>query len=1050
MNKTKASPKKPFNEQECPSCNQKLWEGDARPQDMPDPMFCLHCGTYLHLKAKLKASKHGRRGEDALISTEEHDCAVEPLPQEDEVLFKLGRYLILSLIGQGGMGQVFKAYDTVCGRTIALKRIRQNRENSFSKLHLYESGFIREARITSQLNHPSIMPIYTIHIEESSTYYTMPLIRGRNLSHILSLTAQQEKKRIPLDSTGGSVPTLVRIFLNVCQAIAYAHSKNVTHRDIKPNNIMVGEYGHVLVLDWGLAKIRNENKESKKPKEGVAGCIPYMAPEVVCGSEPNVKSEIFSLGATFYQMLTLCLPFHRPWNSKAEAAKHLQKERFYDPTVLSPNKDIPRILSRICKRCLEKNPEDRYTSVDALIKDLEIYLEGRSDWHPLDQLDVKDPSVWEFQENIFTAKEVAISHNTNLGSWVHLMISKASFGENVRMEIEVKLGQGSQGIGFMLSIPESTSRKYPDDGLCIWIGSEHSPQTSVYRSTLEIDQRQDVFLQTKKWHKVYIEKIENSVYVYLDGSRCLSHISHLPLTGTHLGIVSRDANYEMHPIQVATGSLNVTVSCLAVPDAFLAKGDFEAAISEYQRIAKCFYDRPEGIKALFRCGVSRIEQAKACKQKRKAELYFDQANEAFHNLARTSEAPLEYLGKSLVYQAQEDFEEEIKCLELAIRKYRNRPLPKNLREQILHRMHDCSKHHRIAAYSLILLVARKLPNLVNNPQIQRLFQNLQSNWEPLVFIEKDPLCDTLLPLANREMSIQLAYILKRPQIIREIIDDLSENCPKATTSICNGLFCLIKLGSYQVAEDIILMFWELKEDESEDQYETDEQNAAPSPTHPESAEESESIKKELTRNFDLLMCLVLAHKDSLGSAIEKYHVLVETPKTTMEVRVLWYLCYLSIEDHQTKSVLQLLSKTDFKLSNSSINEQLLGFHIWALLLDKRWEEAGNILHSNGKDLIQKEDSMLFFLHTCWSHVSQTSSDVKPPLPASFPRSWTLLSHFLSGNIDLKTGWIERAFSWEKRRFYRQLYLYYYCMNKTQKANKFKKLEINERTIPYEG
>src|SRR5262249_32874545 len=157
-----------------------------------------------------------------------------------------GSYQVLKVIGKGGMGEVFLAYDTTCGRRIALKRIRSDLMEHV-QMH---NRFLKEARVTAQLTHPSIIPIYAIHgQQQQEVYYTMPYVEGQTLKQILRKAKQVEKKGQKSDVAGGSIPALMRIYLSICQAIAYAHSKEVLHRDIKPENIIVGQYGEVLILD---------------------------------------------------------------------------------------------------------------------------------------------------------------------------------------------------------------------------------------------------------------------------------------------------------------------------------------------------------------------------------------------------------------------------------------------------------------------------------------------------------------------------------------------------------------------------------------------------------------------------------------------------------------------------------------------------------------------------------------------------------------------------------------------------------------------------------
>ena len=185
----------------------------------------------------------------------------------------IGHYQIVKSLGHGGMGEVFLAYDPLCKRHVALKQIRPE----LKKHPIMKERFLREARVAAQLTHPSIIPIFSIDPSIETTYYTMPYVEGETLKQILQQSLKEEREGEVIHPIGSSIQALMRIFLSVCEAIAYTHSKGIVHRDLKPDNIIVGKYGEVLLLDWGIADFIgkaeisteevNENTDYKRIKD---------------------------------------------------------------------------------------------------------------------------------------------------------------------------------------------------------------------------------------------------------------------------------------------------------------------------------------------------------------------------------------------------------------------------------------------------------------------------------------------------------------------------------------------------------------------------------------------------------------------------------------------------------------------------------------------------------------------------------------------------------------------------------------------------------------
>ena len=929
----------------------------------------------------------------------------------------INRYKILKRIGKGGMGEVFLAYDPLCQREIALKQIRSDLVH-----HPQIKGrFLSEARITCQLTHPSIIPIYTIQEDDQSAYYTMPFVEGDTLKQIIRKASIQDKQGDKLDHLAGSIPALMRIFLSICQALAYAHSKRVIHRDLKLENIIIGKYGEVLILDWGLAKSLDVFSEYEASNEEplvepaqspymtrigkIVGTVAYMAPEMALGSQATPQTDIYSLGVILYQLLTLRVPFKK--ESLEEFKKHIQRRFWLDPIVAAPYRDIPRILSRLVDRCLAFHPKDRYLSVDHLINDLEIYTEGRSEWFPVAQLNTNKKSDWEFQENVLIAEHVAITRMTEAAEWFSLMISRHSFTGNTKIETEIALKQKGHGIGFLISVPEIGERSFVTEGYCLWIGSDQYPSTKLLRSNVEVVHAPDIFLKREQSYKIKIEKIDNSIHLYMDNMLQFSYSAHIPLTGTHIGLIARDADFNISPIEVYVGSLNITVNCLAVPDAFLAHGDYPKALNEYRRIAYSFPDRPEGREALFRAGLTFLEQAK--KDPAQKTVLLEAALQEFEKLHKTPGGPLEYLGKALVYQVLNAEEEEIKCFELAYRRYPKHPLLPILQEEVVSRMHEVSRLQRTTAYHFILLTISHLPISAIDTHTVRLLGNLQKHWESLPFLEMPPQPDEVF---YTDLAIPLAFWLAKPYLLGEIIQQEGDQNKSSTLLMENGLFALLKLGAKEYARH---------------QYET--------------------WKHKLELPDFLFKIWESFFHTSLAQSFES---LFNPEFPFLDPKILRFAFFL-IDSALDQDEAALAYKVIQKIENFDLNPvdrlQLNLSRITVFLLQKKIKEASACFNQYSLAALNSDASLLHFLYGCWLQSTDSKNTAikhfRGLMPTPYPRSWTLGSHYLAGT--LHEQWIERAFLWEKKALYRQLSLFYLCSGDETTAQLYRSL-ANQQVV----
>jgi serine/threonine protein kinase/tetratricopeptide (TPR) repeat protein len=274
----------------------------------------------------------------------------------------LAHYTILEKIGEGGMGEVYRARDARLGRDVALKLLPQTLDATPDRLGRFE----REARTVAGLNHPNIVTVFSFEEAEGRRFLTMELVEGRSLDRLLA------PKGLPL-------ARVLEVALPLADALVAAHEKGVVHRDLKPGNVMVTADGRVKVLDFGLAKLARPDgdpelsqaatMESPISKAGqLLGTVPYMAPEQVRGEAVDARSDLFALGIILYELAAGSRPF--TGHSNADISSAILRDAPLPLSRVRP--DLSGDLGRVVGRCLEKDPDRRFQTAKDVRTELEI------------------------------------------------------------------------------------------------------------------------------------------------------------------------------------------------------------------------------------------------------------------------------------------------------------------------------------------------------------------------------------------------------------------------------------------------------------------------------------------------------------------------------------------------------------------------------------------------------------------------------------------------------------------------------------------------------
>ena len=351
------------------------------------PLQTMYVGDIPTLKAAPPSAKTSALGALPAVRTEQR-----------QDLARWSEFTVRDRVGKGGMGEIFRAGQNALQREVAIKKIIPEHLQSAGAAAM-EEAFISEALVTGYLDHPNIVPVYSLgRDDDGKWFFTMKMVRGIEWRHLLhpekckneAMKAEALARKLGVGDPVQRAAHLdenLRVLLSICNAVAFAHSKKIIHRDLKPENVMVGEFGEVLVMDWGLAVDVSEtpappgNPEHRVPSRadcGLGGTPSYMAPEQMMldasgkysGAGLNCWTDVFLLGGMLHEVLTGDSPYSGP-SIGAVLAKVTQ----CNPVELPDT--VPVELAAICRKAMAKNPRERFASASEFQKALSDFLRHR-------------------------------------------------------------------------------------------------------------------------------------------------------------------------------------------------------------------------------------------------------------------------------------------------------------------------------------------------------------------------------------------------------------------------------------------------------------------------------------------------------------------------------------------------------------------------------------------------------------------------------------------------------------------------------------------------
>lgn len=588
---------------------------------------------------------------DLLLDTP-HLSIKAPEILEDEVA-STQRYAVESLLGSGGMGRVYAVRDLNLQRAVAIKSMKNRGAASRKAI----TALIHEARITASLEHSGVLPVHDLDFTENGeVFYSMRQVEGMSLGEAI-----EQSKDSAIVPEIESINDRINLILKVCDTLELAHSQRILHRDIKPDNIMLGKLGEVFVVDWGTALQLDEDTAIKGSRVGTPV---FMSPEQARRELPSIQNEVYSIGATLFQLLTF--RYHMFADSVDDFWKKKQ-DGVVDPLNHEERHAIPEPLQAIVLKALAADPRQRYQSAGALARDLRSYQAGLAltafrdtawgffkRWYRrhkralsaavavalpllillavglgiLANMQAEQARHWNLVfEDTFDRQDVGSNWEMSKGHADiidgNLVISGSGNVEArllvphaplVRLEFEARIPEGVHVCdmsAYMFTTPGVHDYYYEPDGYLFGFGVGNNSRSLLRRSGHIMSLRDDVLIQSGKWHHVVCEKDVSSVRLIVDGVEQLAVQDHYPPRfddKMYAVLYTFKSTMQIRSVRLYAKSVAERARTIDIADEFFWLGQYGPAARLFEMVWKDHSGTELGDKALYSLALCRIEQ----------------------------------------------------------------------------------------------------------------------------------------------------------------------------------------------------------------------------------------------------------------------------------------------------------------------------------------------------------------------------------------------------------------------------------------------------------